>query len=143
MAFNIYMRNITISLCFLLSVKPTAKISNCPSVVNEGQVVTCVCEGIGGNPPANVSWIKDGTNDAIGGVGSLTKTMSLYSINRTHTGTYWCKAESIDLFDQEFINIIVRCKLKLNDKIPLDLVGIPLQNPKYRNHVETQRGSQG
>ena len=126
---------------FLLSVKPTAKVSNCPSVGNEDQTVACVCEGIGGNPPANASWIKNGTSDAIGGVESLKKTLSFNPINRANTGTYRCIAESFDLVDEESINIIVLCKLKINDiKIPRDFIGIFLiQNPKYRRHVATAR----
>ncbi|CAB3986177.1 opioid-binding cell adhesion molecule isoform X4 [Paramuricea clavata] len=76
-------------------------IANAPNVtfscssavtVNEGDNFTCVCRGEGGNPPADVTWYKDGTQ--IGGTGKEKKTLTLSDVSRTNRGTYECEARS-------------------------------------------------
>jgi hypothetical protein len=76
--------------------------------VNEGDNVTCVCRGKGGNPPANVTWYKDGVQ--IGGTGKEEQTLTLSNVFKTASGTYKCVAKSHTLTDEKSIEIIVYCK---------------------------------
>ena len=91
----------------------TVNCSN-PITVNEGDDVTCVCKGEGGNPPADVKWYsKDGTQ--IGGTTKEEKTLILSNVGKTDSGTYYtCVAQSHELARNETsIEIIVNCKHKL------------------------------
>ena len=83
---------------------------NCssPIIVDEGDNVTCVCRGQGGNPPANVTWYKD--NRKIGGTGKEEKTLTLKDVDRTASGTYKCVAQSHNLTDDKLLEMIVYCK---------------------------------
>jgi hypothetical protein len=77
--------------------------------VNEGDNFTCVCKGEGGNPPANVTWYKDGVQ--IGETGKKNKTLKLISVNETSNGMYKCEARSYtnDSFvDKKSIKVVVR-----------------------------------
>ncbi|CAB4020110.1 hemicentin-1 isoform X1 [Paramuricea clavata] len=86
--------------------KPTVTLScSSPIKVDEGDNVTCVCRGEGGNPPANVIWYKDGV--LIGRTGKEEQTLTLRNVNGTDTGTYKCVAQSHTLTDEEYIKIIV------------------------------------
>ena len=50
-----------------------------PITVNEGDNVTCVCTGKGGNPPANVTWY-DKVGVQIGGAGKEEQTLTLSNV---------------------------------------------------------------
>ena len=92
-----------------ISVSPTVTF-NCssPITVNEGNNVSCVCSGQGGNPPADITWYKD--NRKIGGTGKEEKTLTLNNVDRTTSGTYKCVAQSYNLTDDKSIELIVYCK---------------------------------
>ena len=93
-----------------------------PITVNEGDDVTCVCRGEGGNPPANVTWYKDGVQ--IGGTGKEEQTLTLSNVNGTDSGTYKCMAEShINATDEKSIELRLNCKYNV-DAYPstLDIV---------------------
>ena len=93
--------------CFhYISEKPTVTFS-CLSLnkVNEGGNFTCVCKGIGGNPPANVTWFKDDVQ--IVGPGKEKQTLTFSNIGRTASGKYKCVAQSHTLTDEKAIEIIV------------------------------------
>ena len=62
----------------------------------------------GGNPPANVTWYKDGVQ--IGGIGKKERTLNLSNVDNTASGTYKCVAQSHVLKDQKTIKLIVYCK---------------------------------
>ncbi|CAB4025521.1 junctional adhesion molecule B-like [Paramuricea clavata] len=81
---------------------PTVTI-NCSSIVrvNEGDGFACVCRGEGGNPPANVTWYKDG--DPIGGTGNKEQTLTLRNVHGTDTGTYKCVAQIHTLTDEKLV----------------------------------------
>ena len=76
--------------------------------VDEGDNVSCVCKGQGGNPPANVTWYKDGNK--IGETGKEEKALTLNNVDRKASGTYKCAAQSHPLKDEKVIEIIVYCK---------------------------------
>ena len=76
--------------------------------VNEGDNITCVCSGEGGNPPADISWFKDGAK--IGGAGKENQTLTLRNIDKTDSGTYKCVAKSYTFTDEKSIEIVVYCK---------------------------------
>ncbi|XP_046858845.1 hemicentin-1-like [Xenia sp. Carnegie-2017] len=78
----------------IIKVKPTVVI-NCstPLVVDEGDNVSCVCRGEGGNPPANVTWF-DKDNNIIGDVGVVSKTLVITNVTVNDGGIYRCKAQS-------------------------------------------------
>ncbi|XP_046858842.1 carcinoembryonic antigen-related cell adhesion molecule 5-like [Xenia sp. Carnegie-2017] len=80
----------------IIKVKPNV-IINCstPLVVNEGDNVSCVCRGEGGNPPANVIWF-DKDNNIIGDVGVESKTLVITNVTLNDGGNYTCKAQSYD-----------------------------------------------
>ncbi|XP_046858267.1 carcinoembryonic antigen-related cell adhesion molecule 5-like isoform X1 [Xenia sp. Carnegie-2017] len=77
-----------------IAAKPNV-IINCstPLVVNEGDNVSCVCIGEGGNPPANVTWF-DKDNNIIGDVGVVSKTLVITNVTLNDGGNYRCKAQS-------------------------------------------------
>ena len=83
---------------------------NCssPIIVDEGDDVTCVCSGQGGNPPPDVTWYKD--NRKISGTGKEEKALTLNNADRTASGTYKCVAQSHNLTDEKLFEMIVYCK---------------------------------
>ena len=83
---------------------------NCssPITVYEGDDVTCVCRGHGGNPPADVTWYKN--KRKISETGKEGKTLTLNNVVRTASGTYKCVAQSHNVTDDKLIEIIVYCK---------------------------------
>ena len=93
----------------MISERPTVSI-NCLSVntLNEGDDFLCECNGEGGNPPANVTWYKDGVQ--IGGTEKKEQTLNLSNVDNTASGTYKCVAQSHVLKDQKTIKLIVYCK---------------------------------
>ena len=91
-----------------ISEKLTVTLS-CSSLVkvNEGDNFTCVCRGEGGNPPADVTWFKDGVQ--IGETGKEEQTLTLSNVSKTASGIYNCAAESNTLTEKS-IEIIFYCK---------------------------------
>ena len=76
-----------------IAVRPTATASHNIITVNEGGDVSCLCQGQGGNPPADVTWYKD--NRKIGGTGKEQNTLTLKNVtNEKHNGSYKCVAQS-------------------------------------------------
>jgi hypothetical protein len=88
---------------------PTVTL-NCSSSItqNEGDNVTCVCRGEGGNPPANVTWYKDGVQ--IGGTKQEINTLTLKNGNETDGEIYTCLARSYPDPKYEDNETIVLCK---------------------------------
>ncbi|CAB4037301.1 hemicentin-1-like isoform X1 [Paramuricea clavata] len=88
--------------------KPTVTV-NCtsPTKLIEDDDFTCVCRGESGNPPANVTWYKDGVQ--IGGTAKEEHTLTLSNVDNTASGTYKCVAKSHTLTDEKLIEIIVCC----------------------------------
>ena len=81
--------------------------------MGEGDNVTCVCRGEGGNPPANVTWFKDDVQ--IGETEKEEQKLTFSNVSRTESGTYKCVAQSHanSMFVDEKTNeIIVRRKCK-------------------------------
>ncbi|XP_046858275.1 carcinoembryonic antigen-related cell adhesion molecule 6-like isoform X2 [Xenia sp. Carnegie-2017] len=94
----------------LAKVKPTVSIDcSSPLFVNEGDNVSCVCRGEGGNPPANVTWFdKDSTT--VRGFGVESATLVITGASPNDRGSYKCKAESFNdprFIDEKSIEIIV------------------------------------
>ena len=89
------------------SEQPIAVIINCssPIKINEGENLTCECRGEGGNPPANVTWYKDGKQ--IGEVRYEINLLNLTNVNEEDSGTYKCVVQSYTLKDQKSIEVIV------------------------------------
>ena len=84
-----------------------------PIIVGQGDNVTCVCRGEGGNPPANVTWFKDDVQ--IGETEKEEQKLTLSNVSRTGSGTYKCLAQSHTnsmFVDEKSIEIIVKRKRK-------------------------------
>ncbi|XP_046858255.1 carcinoembryonic antigen-related cell adhesion molecule 5-like [Xenia sp. Carnegie-2017] len=95
----------------IITVKPDVVI-NCstPLVVNEGDNVSCVCRGEGGNPPANVTWF-DKDNNIIDDVGVVSKTLVITNVTVNDGGNYRCKAQSYNdprFRDEKSIEVTVK-----------------------------------
>ena len=90
--------------------KPTATACSSLITVNEGDNVSCACQGKGGNPPPDVTWYKD--NRTIGGTGKEEKTLTLTNVtNENDHGSYKCVAQSHpnETFqDEVIVQVIVR-----------------------------------
>ena len=67
-----------------------------------------MCEGKGGNPPAYISWYKDGVQ--IVEQGKDEKSLTLSHVNIKDSGSYKCLARSHNLTDEKSIEILVYCK---------------------------------
>ena len=80
--------------------------------VNEGDNVSCACQGQGGNPPADVTWYKD--KRKIGGTGKEEKTLTLTNVTHEKDhGNYQCVAQSYpnEIFqDEVIVEVRVYCK---------------------------------
>ncbi|XP_046863760.1 hemicentin-1-like isoform X2 [Xenia sp. Carnegie-2017] len=78
-----------------IAVKPNV-VHNCSNllVVNEGDNVSCVCRGEGGNPPANVTWFDKNNNIFGDDVGVVSKTLVITNVTMNDGGNYRCKAQS-------------------------------------------------
>ena len=93
---------------------PKATACSSPITVNEGDNVSCTCQGQGGNPPADVTWYKD--NRKIGRTGKEEKTLTLTNVtNKKDHGSYKCVAQSYpnEMFqDEVIVEVLVRpyCK---------------------------------
>ena len=83
---------------------------NCsdPTTVNEGDDLTCECRDEDGNPPANLTWYKDGVQ-----IGSTTYgeyILTLTNVNKQGSGRYTCKAQSHTVVEEKSFKLIVHCK---------------------------------
>ncbi|CAB4019255.1 transmembrane and immunoglobulin domain-containing 1, partial [Paramuricea clavata] len=98
-----------------VAVKPTETI-NCRGfvtvdegckdfTVDEGKDFTCVCRGENGNPPASVTWYKDGVQ-----IGTTEKeqTLTRSNVTGTDSGTYKCVAQSHTLTEEKSVVIVVK-----------------------------------
>ena len=92
--------------------KPNTTACSSPIIVNEGDDVSCTCQGQGGNPPADVTWHKD--NRKIGGTRKKEKTLTLTNVtNEKDHGSYKCVAQSYpsEMFqDEVIVEVTVNCK---------------------------------
>ena len=79
--------------------------------VNVGDDVTCLCEGKGGKPPANVTWYKDGVQ--IGDTEKEDIALTLRNVDKKDGGTYNCVANSYTLANERSINLIFYGKYDL------------------------------
>lgn len=90
--------------------KPTVTVCSSSITVTEGEAVTCLCTGHGGNPPANVAWY-DKNNVQIGGIRKDENLLTLRNVTKADGGTYRCVAESHPAAkDEESIEVTVNCK---------------------------------
>ena len=91
------------------SEKPNVTI-NCstPVTVNVGDDVTCLCEGKGGYPPADVTWYKNEIQ--IGNTKKKENVLTLSNINKTDSGTYVCVGKSHYLIDKSSIEVLFNGK---------------------------------
>ncbi|XP_046860779.1 carcinoembryonic antigen-related cell adhesion molecule 6-like isoform X2 [Xenia sp. Carnegie-2017] len=95
-----------------IAVKPNV-VHNCSNllVVNEGDNVSCVCRGEGGNPPANVTWFDKNNNILGDDVGVVSKTSVITNVTMNDGGNYRCKAQSYNdprFRDEKSIEILVK-----------------------------------
>ena len=99
-----------------IAVRPTVTV-NCSSfiTVNEEDDITCVCRGKGGNPPANVTWYKDGVQ--VGETGKEEQTLIRRNISEADNGMYTCVAQShIDMTDKKSIKVTINCKSMIQNQ---------------------------
>ena len=68
----------------------------------------CECKGTDGNPPADVTWFKDNTQNVTGKEKAI---LSFPNVKKDDSGTYRCEAKSHDRAKNETsIELIVNCK---------------------------------
>ena len=92
------------------TVTPNVTI-NCssPLKMSEGEYLTCLCRDDRGNPPAKITWYKDGRQ--IGETGMVKKALTLRNVNREHIGKYVCVAQShVNATDEKSIEVRLNCK---------------------------------
>ena len=94
-----------------ISEKPNVAL-NCFSVVmlKEGDNFTCLCRGTVRNPPAKVTWFKDGVK--FSDVGMRKQTLNLLNVGVTDHGTYKCVTQSFlyNHYTEMSIKVTVYCK---------------------------------
>ena len=79
------------------------------TTMNVSDNFTCVCKGLGGKPPADVTWFKG--NKQKGGPGKEEQTLRLVNVKKDANGTYTCVAESHEVARNETtIVLVVNCK---------------------------------
>ncbi|XP_028416919.1 neural cell adhesion molecule 1-like [Dendronephthya gigantea] len=92
-----------------IAVLPTVTVSCSSQVIaKEGDNITCVCTEQGSNPPATLTWYKDGKQ--ITDQQKERQTLSLSNIERDDNGTYRCEAKHLVSDEEESIEIIVQYK---------------------------------
>ena len=81
--------------CFYCTVVKAIIALSCADTVelDEGEDFTCECNGTDGNPPANVTWYKDGRPIA---TGKKHARLVLKNLQEKDSGTYQCVAMSDD-----------------------------------------------
>ena len=91
--------------------QPTVKIDCCGTItINEGDDITCLCKGEGGNPPATVSWFKDDVQ--VGERGKEEQVLTLSNVDKSASGRYKCVAKSYNLTDETSLKVIVHVNRK-------------------------------
>ena len=98
-------------MVYCISEKPTASVSTSKITVNEGENVTLSCTSTGGNPPAKLTWTKDG--EKISEAKERENKLFLKNIRAEDAETYVCTAESYpdDKYrDSKKVALIVNCK---------------------------------
>ena len=61
--------------------------------MNHGDCFVCECNGLYGNPPANVIWYRE--SEQIATLGNLS-SLRLPSVSKNDSGTYRCVVTSMD-----------------------------------------------
>ena len=95
-------------------------------MLNEGDNFTCLCRGEDGNPPANVTWYKDGVQ--FSHVGTKNQTLNLLNVGGADNGSYKCVATSYpheSYTDEKSIQVIIYCEcgyLSFHRKDPQDIL---------------------
>ena len=80
--------------------------------VNEDDDITCVCKGQGGNPPANVTWYKDGVQ--VNETGKEEQTLIRRNVSEADRGMYTCVAQShMNITDEKSIKLNINCKFMI------------------------------
>ena len=76
--------------------------------MNQSDNFTCECKGTDGNPPADVTWYKDGTKIV---TGKESATLVFNNVTKNKNGTYRCEAKSHEKARNETsIELIVNCE---------------------------------
>ena len=77
--------------------------------LNVGDDIVCICIGLGGNPPARVTWFKG--NKQKSGTGKEEQRLRITNCKKNDSGTYRCVAESHEEAKNETtIKLVVNCK---------------------------------
>ena len=76
------------SVFLFTTVSSKAKIS----CTGKGDNFSCLCEGIGGTPPARISWFKNG--EKIKGPGYLQAKLVKADFVKAGEGVYYCNSTS-------------------------------------------------
>ena len=85
---------------------------NCSNTltVNKTDDITCLCEGKGGKPPANVTWYYE-NGAKISETGNETQVLKLRNVNKSNRGTYTCEAKSYEgVENKTTIKLNVNCE---------------------------------
>ena len=78
-------------LCYIL-VTPVVTVScSSPTIVNQGDNVSCECKGTDGYPPADVIWYKNNTEIVTGKEKAILRRTN---VGKGDSGTYRCEAKS-------------------------------------------------
>ena len=105
------MTTIAIRATYYIFILETPKVKvNCssPKTMNESNYFACECQGIDGNPRANVTWYK---GNEIVATGKEKAVFTFPSVSKDDNGTYRCEAKSHKKAKNETsIHIIVQCK---------------------------------
>ncbi|XP_028407333.1 deleted in malignant brain tumors 1 protein-like [Dendronephthya gigantea] len=93
----------------ILAEKPNVTV-NCSSlmIVNLGDDVTCLCEGKGGRPAANVTWYKDGVQ--IGYNKKERNVLTFSNFDETDNGIYKCVGKNFTVTNEKFVQLILNEK---------------------------------
>ena len=73
------------------------------SCTGKGDSFSCLCEGIGGTPPARISWFKNGKK--IKGPGYLQSNLVKADFVKAGEGVYYCNSTSRQLDDVKEITL--------------------------------------
>ena len=76
--------------------------------MNQNDYFVCKCRGLGGNPPADVTWYKEKEKKVTGKEEAI---LPFSSVNKDDSGTYRCEAKSHEEAKNETsFRLIVNCK---------------------------------
>ena len=74
---------------FLFTTEPSKANISC---TGKGDSFSCLCEGIGGTPPARISWFKN--EEKIKGPGYLQAKLVKADFLKAREGVYYCNSTS-------------------------------------------------